>query len=302
VHESFLRHERWRYLKVAGAASIASLALYAWHDPLDGPNGGTWLGYTLGTVGALLVVWLAWLGVRKRRYASGRGTVKGWVSAHVYLGLALLLIATLHTGFQFGFNLHTLTFVLMTLVIASGVYGVVAYARYPRLITENRSQATREGWLREVLDLNDRAIKLADLIGADVHRFVLRSAERLHLGGTWQEQLFGRSSGERAPEVTAIAEILRKKLGASSLERSPESEGLILFSTQQIMISERDPNIERLKQLLELLTRRNELAARINRDIQAHARMQVWLYLHVPLTGALLAALAAHIVTVFLYR
>ena len=302
MHESFLRHARWRYLKAAVAVSVVAIALYAWHDPLDGPNGGTWLGFTLGTVGALLIVWLAWLGVRKRRYASGRATVKGWVSAHVYLGLALLLIATLHTGFQFGLNVHTLAFVLMTLVIASGVYGVVAYARYPREITENRAQATREGWVQEVLDLNDRAIRLADQIGADVHRFVLRSAERLHLGGTWREQLFGRPGARGAPEVTALAEILRKKLGASSLERSPESEGLILFSTQQIMISERDPNIERLKQLLELLTRRNELAARINRDVQAHARMQVWLYLHVPLTGALLAALAAHIVTVFLYR
>lgn len=302
MHESYLRHGRWRWLKVAGAVSLVALALYAWHDPLDGPNGGTWLGYALGTAGALLIVWLAWLGVRKRRYGRGRGTVKGWVSAHVYLGLALLLVATLHTGFQFGWNIHTLAFALMTLVIASGVYGVVAYSRFPRLITENRAQATREGWLEEVLDLNDRAIRLADQIGPDVHRFVLRSAERLRLGGSWREQLFGRRDGASAPEVTAIAEILRKKLGASALERSPEAEGVIMLSTQQIMVGERDPRIERLKQLLELLMRRNELAARINRDVQAHARMQAWLYLHVPLTGALLAALAAHIVTVFLYR
>ena len=302
MHESFLRHERYRYLKVAGAACMVALVLYAWHDPLDGPNGGTWLGYTLGTIAALLIVWLAWLGVRKRRYATGTGTVKGWLSAHVYLGLALLLIATLHTGFQFGPNVHTLAYLLMALVIASGVWGVVAYQRYPRLITENRAQATRQGWLGEALDLNDRAIRLADQIGPDVHRFVLRSAERMRLGGSWREQLFGHRGAESAPEVGALAEILRKKLGASSLERSDETEGLILLSTQQIMIGERDPNIERLKQLLELLTRRNELAARINRDIQAHARMQAWLYLHVPLTGALLAALLAHIVTVFLYR
>ena len=52
----------------------------------------------------------------------------------------------------------------------------------------------------------------------------------------------------------------------------------------------------------ELLTRRNDLAARVNRDVQMHARLQVWLYLHVPLTAALLATLAAHIIAVFLYR
>ena len=67
MHESFLRHERWRYLKAALALCALTIAVYLWHDPLDGPNGGTWLGYTLGTLGALLIVWLAWLGVRKRR-------------------------------------------------------------------------------------------------------------------------------------------------------------------------------------------------------------------------------------------
>ena len=304
MHESFLRHRRWRYLKAAAVLCAAAAALYLWHDPLDGPNGGTWLGYTLGTVGALLIVWLAWLGARKRQYASNLGTVKGWVSAHVYLGLALLLIATLHTGFQFGLNLHTLAYVLMVLVIASGVYGVVVYARYPRMITDHRAQATREGWLEEVLELNERAIQLADQVSPDVHRFVLRSAERLHLGGSWREQLFGARGDAGATELTALTEILRKKLGASGAERAAvaDAEQVIVLTDSRIMMSERDPAVERLKQLLELLARRNDLVARINRDVQMHGRLQVWLYLHVPLTAALLAALSAHIVVVFLYR
>ena len=304
MHESFLRHSRWRYLKAAAALCIVASAVYLWHDPLDGPNGGTWLGYTLGTLAALMIVWLAWLGVRKRQYASNLGSVKGWVSAHVYLGLALLVIATLHTGFQFGLNLHTLAYVLMVLVIASGVWGIVVYTRYPRMITDHRSQATREAWLADVLDLNERAIQLADQISPDVHRFVLRSAERLRLGGSWREQLFGRHGDASGTELGALTEILRKKLTASEAERAAvvDSEQVILLTDEKIMMSERDPAIERLKQLLELLTRRNDLAARVNQDVQMHARLQVWLYLHVPLTAALLAALTAHIVAVFLYR
>jgi hypothetical protein len=304
VHESFLRHSRWRYLKAAVALCVVASALYLWHDPLDGPNGGTWLGYTLGTLGALLIAWLAWLGVRKRRYASNLGSVKGWVSAHVYLGLALLVIATLHTGFQFGPNLHTLAYVLMVLVIASGVWGITVYTRYPRMITDHRSQATREAWLEEVLELNERAIALADRISPDVHRFVLRSAERLRLGGSWREQLFYKGGGAAGSELGALTEILRKKLTASEAERAAvtDSEQVILLTDDKIMLSERDPAIERLKQLLELLTRRNDIAARVNQDVQMHGRLQVWLYVHVPLTAALLAALTAHIIAVFLYR
>ena len=304
MHESFLRHERFRYLKAATALCVVSIAVYLWHDPLDGPNGGTWLGYTLGTLGALMIVWLAWLGVRKRQYASNLGTVRGWVSAHVYLGIALLVVATLHTGFQFGWNLHTLAYALMVLVIASGAFGIAVYTRYPRMITDHRSQATREAWIEDLLDLNERAIQLADQVSPDVHRFVLRGAEKVHLGGTWREQLFRVRGDGGAGEMQALTEILRKKLSATGAERAAvaDSEQVILLTEEKIMLSERDPALERLKQLLELLTRRNDLAARVNQDVQMHARLQIWLYLHVPLTGALLAALIAHIVVVFLYR
>jgi hypothetical protein len=303
VHESFLRHERWRYLKAAAALCALAIAAYLWHEPLDGPNGGTWLGYTLGTLGALMIAWLSWLGVRKRQYASNLGSVRGWVSAHVYFGLALLVIATLHTGFQFGWNLHTLAYALMVLVIASGVAGIVLYTRYPRLITDHRAQATREAWIEDVLDLNERAIQLADQISPDVHRFVLRGAEQVPLGGGWREQLVGPRGDGGMAEMRALTEILRKKLTATGAERSAaaDTEQVILLTDEKIMLSERDPAIERLKQLLELLTRRNDLARRVNEDVRMHARLQIWLYLHVPLTGALLAALAAHIVVVFLY-
>src|SRR5690348_7225049 len=113
IHESYLRHENWRYLKVAAGLCAVAIVAYLVHDPLDGPNGGTWLGYTLGTIGALLIGWLTWLGVRKRQYGSNLGTVRGWVSAHVYFGLSLVVVATLHTGFQFGANVHTLAYLLM---------------------------------------------------------------------------------------------------------------------------------------------------------------------------------------------
>ncbi len=38
---------------------------------------------------------------------------------------------TLHAGFQFGWNVHTLAYALMCLVVASGVVGTVLYLRYP---------------------------------------------------------------------------------------------------------------------------------------------------------------------------
>jgi hypothetical protein len=304
VHESFLKHRNFLWLKVAVPLCIGCVVAWFSEHPIDAPNGGTPLGYTLGTIGALLIVWLAWLGVRKRRYRSRLGTVRGWTSAHVYLGLALLVVVTLHTGFQFGANIHTFAYVLMLLVIASGVYGIAAYANLPARITDQRAQATRDGWLAEVVDLNEQAMKLADAIDPEVHRVVVRSIERLRIGGSLRDLLFGGGRHAEMAEVSRLGEFLRERLltqGAQPPAFSATGQLTVSFMASQIVKGEGSVEIDRLQQLMGLLTRRNELADKLNADAQMHARMTVWLYLHVPLTAALLGALLAHIVSVFLY-
>src|SRR3546814_8954238 len=62
-------------------------------------------------------------------------SLKAWTSAHVYLGLSLIVIGTWHTGFQLGWNVHTLAWALMMLVILSGLYGVIAYATLPAILS-----------------------------------------------------------------------------------------------------------------------------------------------------------------------
>jgi hypothetical protein len=296
LHESFLRHRHWFYLKLSAGLCAAAIVLYAWHDPVDGPSGGTWLGYTLGTVGAALIAALAWLGVRKRQYRSTAGSVKGWVSAHVYLGLSLLVLVTLHTGFQLGWNLHTLAYALMVLVIASGVYGMVVYARYPAFISENRQQATRDAWLAEILDLNEQSIKLADSLGPAVHNVVVKSAEHVRIGGSRWDLLFGTITQDNA--LAQLNVRLGQLTGDSEAPRMGQT---MIFMASQIIKGRGQSEGDQLRSLLDLLARRNELAVRLNRDLQAHARMQVWLFVHVPMSAALLAALLAHIVSVFLY-
>jgi hypothetical protein len=304
THQGFLTHAGFRYLKAASLLCIAAIVAYCWHDPPGGPNGGTWLGYTLGTIGALLIVWLSYLGRRKRNYASNLGSVRGWVSAHVYLGMALVTIALLHTGFHFGWNVHTLSFVLMLVVIASGVYGIVVYARYPRLITANRDEGTRDAWLAELDELNDQSLKLADALDAQVHQVIVRSIDRIRIGGGLRQQLFG----PREP-VRRAFERVERELGettrfmASQIRQpqalDPNTQSTVMFMAGQLAGSAQDN--ENAQKLLDLIARRRDLTARINRDIRLHAQMQIWLYFHVPLTFALLAALAAHIVSVFIY-
>jgi hypothetical protein len=320
VHESFLALSGFRYLKIALLLCALSIGLYAWHTPAVGPNGGTWLGYTLGTAGALLILWLTLLGVRKRRYSSKLGSVKGWTSAHVYLGLSLLIIATLHCAFQFGWNVHTLAYVLMCAVIASGIYGIVMYARAPAQITANRSQGKQESWLAELDEVNEQTLKLADQIGRDVHRVLVHSVERVRVGGGLRAQLFApKEPDRRAFEQLQqqLSETLALKTGQFTTRQlapaeqkkprkptmsNPDAQSTVMFMAGQLAGMDQDAkDAERIQRLLDLIARRRDLITRINRDIRLHARMQIWLYCHVPLSFALLAALIAHIVSVFIY-
>jgi hypothetical protein len=166
-HEGFLRHAGFRWLKIALAVSLIALVGYVAADIKPRPSGGSWYGYTLGTIGTGLIVWLALLGVRKRVMSRGAWSLKAWTSAHVYLGLALIVVATLHTGFQFGWNVHTLAYALMMLVIASGVFGISAYATLPQALSSNRAELT-QGQMLDGLRAIDRQLhEAAQPLGRD---------------------------------------------------------------------------------------------------------------------------------------
>jgi len=58
---------------------------------------------------------------------------------------------------------------------------------------------------------------------------------------------------------------------------------------------------ETLEKVANLLSRKQEILGTARRYARIRTLLEVWLYIHVPMTFALLAALTAHIVSVFFY-
>ncbi|HUS24954.1 MAG TPA: hypothetical protein VM369_08390 [Candidatus Binatia bacterium] len=307
-HRSFVAWGDYRYLKIAGGLCGISVLLYAVSDPVHGHRGNTWLGYTLGTVGLALIGWLAWYGVRKRQLADGRGTAQEWVSAHVYLGLSLLVVATLHSGFQLGWNVHGLAYVLMLLVIASGGYGVLAYVIVPRRITENRRQMDPDAMQAEVRRLDEAALRIADRIDPETQQMVAQSATRVQIGGSLWQQLSGRYA--TGMQFGTLGKFLERKAGqiksdalvsAQQQQETATRQVTLMYVAEQMFEAGRNNKSEELQKLLNTIAQRKALVERLNRDITLRARQNVWLFLHVPLTVALLVAMVVHVVTVFIY-
>lgn len=299
MHDSILDYRGFRYLWVALILSLGSIVAYLWHDPIGVPNGGSWLGYTLGTIGALLILWLLWFGIRKRRYGRATGTARGWLSAHVYLGTTLILIAFLHAGFQVGWNIHTLALVLMLLVIFSGFFGVYAYLRYPALMTRNRADSTRSAMIGEIRELDQQALQIADKVDKSIHDAILSSIQHTEFGGSVWKQLRARDNS-----TTALAKLKEAVLASDAGEApNPQSGGsqTMVMMVDFLANQASDTQSEHLRRLIDLISRKRALATRVARDIQLQALMEIWLYFHVPLSLGLLGALTAHVLAVFFY-
>ena len=274
-HESFLRHKQFRWLKISLFICLLALFGYALVDVRPRHNGGSWYGYTLGTIATLLIVWLAMIGLRKRAITPGRWSLKAWTSAHVYLGLSLVVIATLHTGFQFGWNVHTLAYGLMMLIIVSGIYGISVYATLPKRLSDSTAEFTRSQMLEAVAKL-DRQLQLAaQPLAMEETRILQSSLNEDPCRGS----LFARLTGKYP---MCRAEQARLALN-DRVDSAPDGQKQAIIAA------------------VNLLERKVAVLSQIRQQMRIRALLEVWLYLHVPLTFALLAALAAHIVSVFFY-
>ena len=283
---SFLTHQGSRYFWIALAFMVVSIIIYGWHDPVQSPNGGTWYGYTLGTIGAVMILWLLYLGKRKRNFAKGWGTTKGWVSAHVYFGGSLLVIATLHTGFQFGWNIHTVAYALMCLVIFSGFFGVYAYVVYPGSRNDLKLSRTLDEVFTDLEEIDLSLKKSAAELTAETRSLVVSAIERTEIGGGMYAQLFAIDNSK----VLLDEEIIPNP-----------NQGVVMSKLVEMLNIAKGTESEKLSVLINDYGRRQRILRVVRSDIRMSAIQEIWLMFHVPMSFGLLAALAAHIVSVFIY-
>jgi hypothetical protein len=275
IHRSFLVWRNGLYARIAVVLTGFCVLLYALQRPTGPPNGGTVLGYSLGTLAATLVLWLAWFGIRRRRY-GGTGTLEGLLSAHVYFGMALLVIAALHAGLRFHYNVHTLAFVLLSLVVGSGMFGSYAFWRYPELMTRNRAGATLTTMTAELAAMDMKCRKLALSFPDDIMLLVHETAAPCNTRYRFADLVWGRRHRQLRRASLAVIACVQSELA--------------------------DPQNASLAEVLPLvrgLTQRLILMERIYRDWRYRVLMLHWRAVHVPLTIGLIVAMTIHVIVVF---
>ena len=288
MSETFLTHRSGRWAKWAVALLFASAVGYWAEDLRVPPNGGSVFGYTSGTIAAFLMLVLTYLGRRKRHYGSKLGTVKGWTSAHVYLGVALIGLTLLHSGFQVGWNWHTLAFALMLIVCLSGIYGVWAYQHYPALIDRNNLSQTRGALIDQLHHLDQDIIGSLTRHDPGVASIVQGAIERTTLPNRWLDTLRGIDHSE----------VL---LPGKGLVSNANMTALIDYLIEQIEQGAQGDTALNLQSLVGALGERASLISRIKEDLRLVTLTRIWLTIHIPLAFAAVAAVIIHVIAVFLY-
>lgn len=272
---SVWRYRHNRYARIAALSVIVALIFYLFHNPAGGRNGGTLVGYFIGTVATLLTFWLAWYGIRKRRYGRHAMPLEEMLSAHVNLGIAAFILATLHTGFEFGLNFHLLSYGLLLAITISGFAGIILYAYLPTIITANAKGRSTRDMISEIADINRDARRTGSELDDEINRLVRRSVQYTEIGGTFWRLLTGYYTERHTEEALAGVR-----------ERAEH------FSTTEA---------EAGRRLVTLLARKSEAVDRLRRHIRYEAWLDIWLYLHIPLTFAYIIAIFGHVLFVFYF-
>jgi hypothetical protein len=270
AQDTFFSYKRYRFFILNVLTLIVLIGIYIMDSPIGGRNGATVVGYTYGTLAALGIAYLMYYGIRKRSYHASLTTLKGTLSAHVWIGISLAFIVPMHCGFNFGLNIHTLAYVLMLMVILSGIYGAIAYFSLAPSIPSHRGAGTVKKHLEQIKIINS---SIDDLLTNRTDRFVdLKRKVDFDYNPTLYNALFAEKI-----ELTD-----RSKL-AELLQYLDEKE-----------------QVEALK-LIGLVDKKIELIDELRREVAVMTKMKIWLYVHLPISFALLAAVLIHIFVVFYY-
>ncbi len=278
------RHRTW--LVSTTLLAVLAIALYVWlaWDEPDGLGGGSQVGLIYGIVGGVLILY-TWALTLLKYFPKWWwvGNRSSWLKGHLYLGTLSFLLILCHSGGRFGGTLEKVLYTTFGLTLLTGYLGLWLQQYLPRRLTQHVACEVPYEQLPQVcLRMQTQADKLFDVV-AGAKLIPATGAQlvwwydalvRPYLGWPGKGHHLLRDPA-RATEVFAQ---IRALPGVSTdTHESPVEKTLTAL---EMLCAERRSlaEQERLQQLL-------------------HG----WLYLHVPLSYAMLVFLVVHVAVTLYY-
>ncbi len=275
---------------------------------LNGPSGASITGIVFGSIGLAFMIYAALLGARKRLRSVPLGRTQWWMRGHLWLGTLALFFVWLHAGFHLGGSLTLWTMILLYVVVASGWFGALLQHFLPEYLTHQVPNETIYDQIPLVLHhLQDEADDVAAICGP-------LNSEPLE---SWRAQrasaIMDRERGElitsRRREELLTALKAAPAVGSGELRRfyvhdlkpyirgeAPSDSAManvrripLLFEQKRNLLPE--ALHPALKDLEQICNERRQLIL----QKRIHHWLHGWLFVHIPISMALLALAVVHV-------
>ncbi|MGI9290013.1 MAG: hypothetical protein ACR2QG_01905, partial [Gammaproteobacteria bacterium] len=182
---------------------------------------------------------------------------------------------------------------LMFIVIFSGFYGMYAYLTLPRQAADNRKGVSPSAMFGELAGIDESCLQQARSCGPTTELAIRSSIEKTALGGGVLDQLLAR-------DASTFVNAMDEEAG-NKPESNRNQVAVLEFLANAAPHARNEVEAEAISQLVPLVARRQALLQRMRREVQIRGMLKIWLFIHVPVTVALLIALLVHIIVVFWY-
>jgi hypothetical protein len=311
--ENLPRHKIW-IMSVTVATVLATIWFFAEVVSVGGrPTGSSLPGLVFGILGGLIIIFEFLLWPRKKLRTWRIGRAEDWLRAHIWLGILSVPLAVYHSGFRMGGWLSSVVMILFLTVIISGVLGLLLQQTLPtQMLVEVRAETIYSQIDHVLSQLRDEADRLVEAIsgmnvsgdGTVVHvRPSVSNADALlvvgaigRVGGVQGRVLQTVMPAAPLPGSEAIHAfyqntvrpfLLNRPNPKSPLHSAERASGLF-----QELRTKLDPDVFPAVQALESLC---EQRRQLEKQAKLHFWLHSWLWIHLPLSAALLFLLIVHV-------
>jgi hypothetical protein len=308
------QHRPWVVFALAATAAASGWFFAASLGQPGWPGGSSLPGFTFGVLGGLIILFEFLLWWRKKVRVWRIGRAQAWMRAHIWLGLLCVPLLVYHSGFRFGGTLSTALLVLLGVVIASGVWGLGLQQLLPRRLLDEipaetiYSQIDRQvsQLLAEAEDLvratcgpasGEKVGSLAepDPVGAAAGSHQVVGAVRT-VGRVQGMVLETRALAVQVPESeplrsfyqSTVVPYMRRGSVADSPLRSPNRAAAMFQDLQ----SKLDPAAHSAVATLEGFCNQRR---QWDEQARLHFWLHNWLWVHFPLSVALVVLMFVHV-------
>lgn len=287
------------WLWVCGAIFIVCLLTYIpYHrSTLNGPSGGTWPGFIYGVVGTLMILLAMALTPRKKLRTLRIGKAYWWLQAHVWFGLLSFPVILFHAGFRDGLWGGPMTVALMVVFIViwlSGIVGLLLQNLLPgKLLRDVQYETIFE-------QIDHVAEKLREEAEAKVASVTSRKVE-----GEFDLDAIPAGGGGQAvavltagttPGAAEVATFYREFV-ARALARGGDISVATPAAFDRLRAQTPLTIHEVINDLQSIVEERRQLERQRKLQYVLHG----WLWVHVPLSMAMLLMIVVHAVVALRY-